>query len=154
MQHLCDKAPGVNSHLNILFIMGFQAHKMTSKLKKINSLCKFDHHMGNKLKKGKPSDCFPGLSFTCEIFFSHAWLSERGCFLSLHILLEETGAGSEPESVSEETIPLGSRLLYCLSASSSRVLTVTSGLGCSVVQTPQHNICGVPHSTKCYRQLK
>lgn len=154
MQHLCDKAPGVNSHLNILFIMGFQAHKMTSKLKKINSLCKFDHHMGNKLKKGKPSDCFPGLSFTCEIFFSHAWLSERGCFLSLHILLEETGAGREPESVSEETIPLGSRLLYCLSASSSRVLTVTSGLGCSVVQTPQHNICGVPHSTKCYRQLK
>lgn len=95
-KHLCDKDPKVNSHLNLLFKMGFQAHKMTTKLK-INSLCKFLHHMGNKLKKGKPRDCFPGLSFTCEIFFSHAWLSERGCFLSLHILLEETGVGSEPE---------------------------------------------------------
>lgn len=44
---------------------------MTSKIK-INSVCKFLNHMENKLKDEKPSDCFPGLSFTCEIFFSHA----------------------------------------------------------------------------------
>lgn len=126
---------------------------MTSKIK-INSVCKFLNHMENKLKDKKPSDCFPGLSFTCEIFFSHAWLSERECFLSLHIPLEETGAGSDHESVSEESIPSGSFLLHCIPASSRRVSIVTSGFGCSVVQLSEHNIRAVSHSTKYYLRFK
>lgn len=114
---------------------------MTSKIK-ISSICKFLDHMENKLKEEKPSDCFPGHSFTCEIFFSQASFSEREYFVSLHILLEEAGAGSDPGGVSEETIPLGSFLLHFLEASSRRVLlTVTSGFGCSVVPESDHNVC-------------
>lgn len=48
MKYLCDKAPKINSHPSLLFIMGSQAHQMTSKIK-INSVCKFLDHMENEL---------------------------------------------------------------------------------------------------------
>lgn len=109
--------------------------------------------MENKLEEEKPSDCFPGLSFTCEILFSQAWLSERECFLSLHIPLEETRAGRNPESASEEeTITFCSFWLHYLNASRKSGFMVTLGFGCSVGPMAEHNICFLSLSTKCYWQ--
>jgi len=49
--------------------MGSLARQMTLMIK-INRVCKFLYRMEYKLEEEKPRDCFPGLSFTCEIVFS------------------------------------------------------------------------------------